>query len=308
MAQAAAVTWTPYPVPPDITPRGFYVGTSGYYFDDWLGLFNPPKTNRPATPQERDDQDRLRFYQKYFSFVEINNTFYTVPVTANFVDIERRSKQSMKYAVKVYRDISHTKTWDVTAAKELMRQHVAAVSPLVETGRFFSFLIQLEDHLYRSQKRLDYLLAAAAEAVGMRIDVHIEFRHISWHTRFVLQALKDAGVGVCNTGIPAVAHAFPLKYYATTDKGYVRYSGRNLANWYPQRTQNTSRERLDARNARYDYLYSAQELDDHVKGQLVLAAKTTSSAIAYNNHYQTKAVLNAIDNISKLREKLSEGV
>jgi hypothetical protein len=46
-----------------------------------------------------------------------------------------------------------------------MRGHIYAVSPLVETGRFFSFLIQLPDFMIRSQKKLDYLLAVAVEDV-----------------------------------------------------------------------------------------------------------------------------------------------
>ncbi len=298
------VDWHPLRTPPDISPSGYYIGTSGYYFEDWIGRFNPPKQSRPRTPQEREEQDRLRFYQKYFSFVEINNTFYREPMLDNFVDVERRSKESMQYAVKVHRDISHTRSWDAKDACALMMQHVTAVSPLVETGRFFSFLIQLEDRLYRSQKRLDYLLNVASVATKMRMDVHIEFRHISWHTFFVLQALKDAGVGVVNTDIPPVEHAFPFKAYATTDKGYMRLSGRNLEHWYPKGPRKSPKDRIAARNNRYDYKYSPEEMSQIVEKQLVLGTKTSSQAIAYNNHYQTKAVQDAIENIEILKGKI----
>ena len=188
-----------------------------------------------------------------------------------------------------------------------MRGHIAAVSPLVETGRFFSFLIQLEDHVYRSRKKLDYLLGVAAEAVRMRIDVHIELRHISWHDANVLQALKDAGVGICNTEIPAVDHAFPLKAYATIDKGYIRYSGLNRAKWYPDKKPASAREKIAARNARYDYDYSGEEILARAEGQMALHNKTTSVAIAFNNHFQGKAIRNAITNIKLLKQKLLIG-
>jgi len=276
--------------------------------EDWIGRFNPPKANKrqqaELTESQREDRDRLKFYQKYFSFVEINNTFYREPMIGNFLDIERRSKPSMQYAVKMHRSISHTKTWDIDTGKRLVRDHVTAVSPLVETGRFFSFLIQLEDRVVRSQKRLDYLLAVASEAVQEGLDVHVEFRHISWHEMHPIQALKDCGIGICNTEIPPIRHAFPLKAYATTDKGYVRYSGRNQKTWVPEGEQKTSKERIAARNARYDYLYSEEEVRRRTMAQFELGLKVSSVAIAWNNHYNTQAVQNALFNINLLQQQL----
>jgi uncharacterized protein YecE (DUF72 family) len=304
------IPWKPFEFPPDITKSGVYVGTSGYYYDDWIGIFNPPKATRKQleamTDDEKADQDRLRFYQKYFSFVEINNTFYTEPTLAHFLDIESRSKDSMLYSVKVHRDISHTRDADADAAsgQDMMRRHITAVSPLIESGRFFSFLIQLEDHVFRTQKKLDYLLSVASVAVSERIDVHIEFRHISWHNEQVLTALKNSGVGICNTEIPYVKHAFPLKAYATTDKGYIRYSGLNLENWYPGHKPASAKERIAQRNARYDYEYSDEELSERVKGQLLLRTKTTRIGLAFNNHFQAKAVRNAMKNMRMLLERL----
>ena len=302
--------WQPMEIPPDITPQGFFVGTSGYYYDDWIGVFNPNKITKAKAEDmpeaQKADQDRLRFYQKYFSFVEINNTFYREPLLEHFLDIERRSKESMKYAVKVYKDISHTRDNDVEKGKELMRRHITAVSPLIETGRFFSFLIQLEDHVFRSRQKLDYLLAVASEAVRKRIDVHIEFRHRSWHDESVLAALKNSGVGICNTEIPAIGHAFPLKAYATTEKGYIRYSGLNIDQWYPEKQPISAKEKLATRNARYNYEYSDEELLARAEGQLKLHKKTTCVAIAFNNHFQAKAIRNSIKNIKLLKQKLLE--
>jgi uncharacterized protein YecE (DUF72 family) len=297
-------------IPPDIAPQGFYVGTSGYYYDDWIGIFNPNKITKARaeglSEADKADQDRLQFYQKYFSFVEINNTFYREPAIEHFLDIERRSRESMKYAVKVHKDISHTRENDVEKGKDLMQRHIDAVSPLIETGRFFSFLIQLEDHVFRSRQKLDYLLAVASEAVRKRIDVHIEFRHKSWHDAHVLTALKNSGTGICNTEIPAVGHAFPLKAYATTEKGYIRYSGLNLEQWYPDKKPVNARERLASRNDRYNYDYGDEELLARVEGQMKLHKKTTCVAIAFNNHFQAKAIRNSIKNITLLKQKLAE--
>jgi len=310
------IPWQPFDVPPNITKTGMYVGTSGYYFDDWIGVFNPPPRRGAKALQEISDeekraeaaadQDRLRFYQKFFSFVEINNTFYSEPSLSHFIDMESRSKESMLYSVKVHQDISHTRNVDIVTGQDMMRRHITAAGPLIETGRFFSFLIQLDDHVFRTQKRLDYLMAVASVAILERIDVHIEFRHISWHDEHVLTALKNNGIGICNTEIPQVPHAFPLKAYATTDKGYIRYNGLNLENWYSNKDkkQFSTKERIAQRNARYNYEYSEDELLQRVKGQLILHAKTVSTVIAFNNHFQAKAIRNAIKNMQILFERL----
>jgi len=64
------------------------------------------------------------------------------------------------------------------------------------------------------------------------------------------------------------------------------------------------KEKLAARNARYNYEYSDEELKERLEGQIVLLNKTGSVAIAFNNHYQAKAVMNATKNIKMLKLKL----
>jgi len=136
-------SWKPMEIPPDITHSGVYIGTSGYYYDDWIGRFNPPKKAKPTdgeySEEEVSDQDRLRFYQKYFSFVEINSTFYSEPLLEHFLDIERRSKPSMKYSVKVHRAISHDLTITTETATEAMQRHIYAISPSLKPADFLVF-------------------------------------------------------------------------------------------------------------------------------------------------------------------------
>ena len=284
------------------------MGTSGYHFDDWIGTFNPPRVSASRLGdlplQAREDQDRLLYYQKYFGFLEINNTFYPEPSLTYFEDLEKRSRNSIKYSVKVSREIFHSKSRNSAKSREMMLRYVNAVSPLVESGRFYSFLLQLEDRHRKSPESLEYILDVSSYAVRSGCDIHIEFRHRSWHEKDVLQALKDNGIGICNTEIPAVPHAFPLKAYTTTSKGYMRYSGKNLENWYPDKEQTTTRDQIESRNACYDYIYSPDEVSERVHGQIALRQKATGVAVAYNNHYNAQAVLNGIQNLKILNQRL----
>jgi uncharacterized protein YecE (DUF72 family) len=284
--------WKPLDIPPDVSRFGLYVGTSGYRFEDWAGRFYPPGAGRDGFP----------FYQLYFPFLELGHTFDQEPLLSQFVELERRSRPGMLFSVKAHRDISHKGTWDAREGRSLMRKQVAVVGPLVETGRFYSFLIQLDERVERGRKALDYLLETASAAIGEGLDVHVEFRNRTWHQEAVLQSLKDAGVGICNTDLPGLPHAFPLKTYATTGKAYVRYCGRNLAGWLAAEESlrgagGPPGERLRARNARYDYLYSAAELEERVRGQLLLLKKTGSVAAVFKNHVGAKAALNAVQAI-----------
>ncbi len=310
----SSAPWVPLEVPPDFSRHKVYVGTAGYVFDDWAGIFYPPSGRRGKLVDSgaanrtlgdvQGSRDKLIFYQKYFSFLEINHTFYKEPVAQTFIDIERRSKPGMLYAVKVHQDISHRNHFDAARGGEMMRRHAEAVAPLVETGRFHSFLIQLDERLAKSQKTLDYFMRVAAEAVRLRLSVHIEFRHRTWHHEYVLQTLKDGGVGICNTETAPVAEMFPLKAYATTDKGYVRYSGLNAGGQPAGGEARSPLEKRAAREARYDYLYSESEMVERIKKQLALREKTESLAVVFKNHARAGSVLNAMLNLKLLREKL----
>ena len=265
----------PFPIPPRLNRAGIYLGTSGYSFEDWSGIFYPSK--KPAL----SEKDRFLFYQKYFSFLEINVTFYKEPDINFFIDLEKRSLPELQFSVKVNQNLSHSKNPNRIEGRALMEKQIQAVSPLVESGRFYSFLIQLENHRERSHNFLEYLLAISAPATSKRMDIHIEFRHASWHRQEILQTLKDAGIGICNTEFPSMPNIFPLKAYATTPKGYLRYSGK--AN---------------------EYCYSEKEIVEHVESQGLLIDKTDTLAIAYNNPLQANAALNAIRNLEILRERL----
>jgi uncharacterized protein YecE (DUF72 family) len=301
-------------IPAGLSRSGLHVGTSGYQFPDWAGRFYPPAARvdgssgeggNPGVSAGNPAGKWFPFYQRYFSFLELNHTFHQEPTLQQFAELERHSKPGMMFSVKVHKDISHKGAWDAEAGRASMRRHAAAVGPLAETGRFYSFLIQLDEGVERGRKVLDYLLATASEAVGEGLDVHVEFRNRTWHQEAVLQSLKDAGVGICNTDLPALLHAFPLKHYATTGKAYVRYCGLNLAGWLASGPEGANPR--PARSARYDYLYSQAELEARVRGQLRLLEKTGAVAAVFSNHAGGKAAINAVQAIHLLGKRMAAG-
>src|SRR5690349_4572021 len=53
-----------------------YIGTSGWSYNHWDGVFYPP-----GTPQ----RERLAYYVQHFPTVEINSTYYRWPANSTFV-------------------------------------------------------------------------------------------------------------------------------------------------------------------------------------------------------------------------------
>lgn len=308
--------WKPLEIPPDPSALGLFVGTAGWHFDDWAGRFYPPRSrpargNSQVTPSgARTDlgpRDWFPFYQLYFSFLELNHTFYQEPLLAHFLELDKRSKPGMRFSVKAHREVSHKGSWEPEEGKALMRRHAEAAAPLVDSGRFYSFLIQLDDRVERRRRVLDYLLAAGSASLKEGCDVHVEFRHRTWHQEPVLQALKDAGIGICNPEIPPLGHAFPRRFYATSAKGYVRYCGLNAGAWADRDLPRSPRERLAAMDARHDYLYTGPELEERAREQMLLLKKTGAVAVVFKNHARAQAAVNAAQNAALLSRLLKDG-
>jgi uncharacterized protein YecE (DUF72 family) len=77
-----------------------------------------------------------------------------------------------------------------------------------------------------------------------------------------------------------------LTQHVTSAIGYLRLHGRNTATWF--------REDAD-RDSRYDYLYSAPELEEITRALLHIAAHARDVYLIANNHFRGQAALNALD-------------
>ena len=78
-----------------ITTKGqFRVGTSGYQYDHWKGLFYPEKLSK---------RDWFAHYVKYFDTVEINNTFYGLPSAETFNAWRKQAPAGFCYTLKFSR-------------------------------------------------------------------------------------------------------------------------------------------------------------------------------------------------------------
>src|SRR5262249_11158276 len=78
----------------------FRIGTSGWNYDSWRGLFYPAKL--PAA-------SLLVHYAKTFDTTEVNYSFYHLPKPSTYQNWTSKVPENFIFSLKVSRFITHTK-------------------------------------------------------------------------------------------------------------------------------------------------------------------------------------------------------
>jgi uncharacterized protein YecE (DUF72 family) len=83
------------------------LGCSGWHYKEWVGPFYKP-----------EDKSKLSAYQRVFSTVEIDSTFYRYPTKGMVFGWLRYTKPDFVYAAKLPKLITHKKKLDPTKGIE----------------------------------------------------------------------------------------------------------------------------------------------------------------------------------------------
>lgn len=252
-------------------------GPAGWSYPDWEGPVYPEKKPKGFDP--------LAFLADYFDTIEINSTFYRPAQPHAARSWVRRIEKNprFKFTAKLWQRFTHERDapWnqdDVDAVRE-------GLDPIAERGRLGALLVQFPWSFKNTEETCDWLgdIATALRPYPRVVEV----RHASWNTPEFYQWLADEGIGFVNIDQPLFRRSIKPSATATAPVGYVRLHGRNYEDWFREGA---------GRDARYDYLYSAQELAPWAERIRDLAASGPAEevyAIA-NNHRRGQAAANAI--------------
>jgi len=254
-------------------------GPAGWEYPDWAGIVYPK-------PEPRGF-DRLRFLSRFFTTVEVNATFYRPfgrDIAARWCD-RVRDAEGFRFGAKVWRRFTHERG-EAYSADEV-RQARAALDRLHEEGRLGAALLQFPWSFKRDAASEEWLRGLFRAFAGLPLV--LEVRHASWETAEVLAELAEAGVGIVNVDQPLFHDSIRPSARVTSPVAYVRVHGRNYRDWF----------RKDAgRDARYDYLYGARELEPWARRVAALADPDPAGEppdvyVVTNNHFRGQAVANA---------------
>jgi uncharacterized protein YecE (DUF72 family) len=188
-----------------MTP-GLWIGTSGWVYRHWLGIFYPRGMAGAA---------QLPFYAERFPTVEVNFSFYRLPERPVFETWRAQTPDGFRFAVKGSRYLTHMKK--LKEPEEPLRRLMERATGLGE--KLGPILFQFPHTWTTNLDRLRAFLQASRLYAPQRFA--FEFRHQSWLQPATYALLEAAGAALCLPVSPAV----PLDVRATTSWTYVRVHG-----------------------------------------------------------------------------------
>lgn len=185
-------------------PGSVHAGTSGWHYKHWLGPFYPEKLAASKM---------LEFYSRQFDTVELNNTFYRLPVESGLEKWRANTPDGFCFAAKGSRFLTHMKKLkDPELGIERFFERVdllgAKLGPIV---------FQLPPFWEVDAERLDIFLKTLPK--GHRYA--FEFRNPTWHTEAIYRLLRKHNAAFCIFEIAG----FASDYHLTTDFTYIRLHG-----------------------------------------------------------------------------------
>ena len=251
-------------------------GPAGWSYEDWKGIVYPPDMPRSLHP--------LTLLSAFFDTVEVNSTFYrpTQPrYCLSWLEKVRENPRFM-FTVKLWQRFTHQR--DAWPGPEDVRTYCEGIQPLVDAGKLGVLLVQFPWSFKRSPENRKWL-AQVAETFA-EYTLAVELRHTSWLRGPFFEGLAQRKIAFCNIDQPIHDDSIGPSDHVTAPTGYIRLHGRNKADWFREGA---------GRNARYDYLYSQEELEPWIDKIKKMRKRVNDLFIITNNHYRGQAVVNAIE-------------
>jgi uncharacterized protein YecE (DUF72 family) len=258
---------------PKTETPGLFIGPAGWDYADWQGVVYPAGLK---------GTDRLAFLASLFGVVEVNVTFYR-PLAPNLAPRWLAAVQDapdFRFTAKLWQIFTHERRLPPAE----LRQFQEGLEPLLAAGRLGVLLAQFPYSFHNTEDNRAYLVELQAALPDYPLTV--EVRHRSWQQRAVREFLVQAGLDFCNVDQPLVSYPMGATRWVTGSRGYLRGHGRRKETWF---------EFGEDRGARYDYLYSPEELEDLADRARELMEKAKETYVIFNNHPTGQAVANALE-------------
>ena len=258
------------------------VGPAGWNYKDWEGIVYPAK----GSP------DALAYLADYCDTIEINSSFYAPPRPKDAAAWARRVRNNprFRFTAKAWQRLSHERRAEDEASLAADCDEVrGSMAPLAEAGVLGALLIQFPWRFRCAPENQEYLERLFRYL--REFPLVVEVRHGSWDREAFYRFLRERNVAFCNVDQPVIGNSLRPGCHVTAPVGYFRLHGRNYQNWFGE----------DAgRDARYDYLYSRDEIRDLARLIRTVKQDAEETYAITNNHFRGQALVNALDILEEL--------
>ncbi|MGB2602058.1 MAG: DUF72 domain-containing protein [Candidatus Sulfotelmatobacter sp.] len=280
--ESSAPVHLPRPHPSDVR-----IGTAGWSYKDWEGIFYPPG-------MQRRKQHPLEYLARFFDTTEINTSFYG-PLKPELAKLWCRKvaavNKTFLFTAKLYRAFTHspiavmepTSAATIRPTDEDETRTREGLDAIAGEGRLGALLIQFPVSFKNTPLNREYLDRLLRQFIEYpRV---VEVRDSSWNNAETLAAFTQKNVGFCNIDQPVLGRSLAPTEHVTSAIGYVRLHGRNYEQWFDS----------DNRNDRYNYLYNERELAGWKERIESVAQRAQTTYVITNNHFESKAGVNALE-------------
>src|SRR5271166_5640098 len=276
-----------------VHPHQVLIGTAGWSYKDWDGIFYPPG-------MQRRKQHPLEYLARFFDTTEINTSFYG-PLKPEWAKLWCRKVAAVNprfvFTAKLYRAFTHspiavmepTSAATIRPTDEDEARTREGLDAIAGEGRLGALLIQFPVSFKNTSLNREYLERLLRQFIEYPRVVQV--RHSSWNDAETLAAFAQKNVGFCNIDQPLLGRSLAPTEHVTAGVGYVRLHGRNYEHWFESGSDSDNRNRDD----RYNYLYKPAELEKWKQKIEVIAHQAENTYVIANNHFQAKAAVNALE-------------
>ncbi|HOJ78306.1 MAG TPA: DUF72 domain-containing protein [Bacillota bacterium] len=248
------------------------VGTSGFSYKDWRGVFYPENIKA---------QTMLNYYAQQFPLLELDFSYYQMPNFKAMAAMEEKTPDNFLFCVKAHKSMTHEFSRVPSEDRLNFKSFTQAMEPIRQAGKLGCLLFQFPWGFKNTQANRSYLRFIRDELPDE--ELIIEFRNVEWVQPAVFNYLRGLKLGFCCVDEPKLKGLFPPLVTATSELGYIRFHGRNAAKWWKN----------EHPWERYDYLYSREELEEWEPKILKLTGETKRTFVLFNNCHAGHAVINA---------------
>src|SRR6476646_3840459 len=263
------------------------IGTAGWSYKDWEGIFYPPgMRQRKVHP--------LEYLARFFDTAEINTSFYG-PLKPELAKLWSKKVAGVNpnflFTAKLYRAFTHspiavmepTSAATIRPTDEDEIQVREGLDALANEGKLGALLIQFPVSFKNTPLNREYLERLLRQFIEYpRV---VEVRDSSWNNPETLAEFTRQSVAFCNIDQPVMGKSLAPTEHVTAPIAYIRLHGRNYDQWFDS----------DNRNDRYNYLYKERELEGWKERIENVAHKAQTTYVITNNHFESKAGVNAIE-------------
>jgi uncharacterized protein YecE (DUF72 family) len=251
------------------------IGPAGWSYADWAGIVYPSRKPRGF--------HEAAYLAEFFDTIEINTSFYK-PLRAEHCRqwIARvAANPRFVFTAKLWQKFTH----ETQANDQDERDVRAGFDVLRDAGKLGAVLLQFPFSFHRTKENAAYLKSLLKRFADYPLAV--EVRHATWNDSAFYAMLQKRNVGFCNIDQPVIGRSMKPSARSTGRVAYVRLHGRRYDSWF-------SDDLAVPPSERYNYLYTEQELSPWAARIRHLAEEGDSTFVIANNHFEGKAVVNAL--------------